>query len=165
MNLLCYCRTGFEPELAAELTERAASAGHAGYARTQRQSGWVEFVVPEDIGAEADLPFEELIFARQKLAVIADLPSLDPRDRLSPMLAAMEPTVARAQHSLPFGDVWVEHPDTEEGKPLAGLARSFANALRPALRKRAWMTPAPEPTLPRLHVVVLAGDHRVQPIR
>ena len=28
--LLCYCRAGFEPELAAELTERAAQAGFAG---------------------------------------------------------------------------------------------------------------------------------------
>ncbi|MET0582018.1 MAG: 23S rRNA (cytidine(2498)-2'-O)-methyltransferase RlmM, partial [Pseudoxanthomonas sp.] len=35
-GLLCYCRQGFEPELAAELGERAASAGHPGYARTER---------------------------------------------------------------------------------------------------------------------------------
>ena len=34
--LLCHCRAGFEPELAAELTERASEAGFAGYARTER---------------------------------------------------------------------------------------------------------------------------------
>jgi Predicted SAM-dependent methyltransferase len=34
-GLLCYCRQGFEPELAAELTERAGQAGIAGYARTR----------------------------------------------------------------------------------------------------------------------------------
>src|SRR3970040_2606486 len=34
--LLCYCRAGFEPELAAELSERAATAGHPGYARNER---------------------------------------------------------------------------------------------------------------------------------
>ena len=48
--LLCWCRAGFEPELAAELSERAAVAGHPGYARTQRNSGYVEFVV-EDAAA------------------------------------------------------------------------------------------------------------------
>ena len=35
-GLLCYCRAGFEPELAAELGERAAQAGTPGYARTLR---------------------------------------------------------------------------------------------------------------------------------
>ena len=39
-GLLAYCRAGFEPELAAELTERAAAAGFHGYARTQRDSGY-----------------------------------------------------------------------------------------------------------------------------
>ena len=42
-GLLCYCRQGFEPELAGELTERAAQAGIAGYARTERDSGYVVF--------------------------------------------------------------------------------------------------------------------------
>ena len=37
-GLLCYCRQGFEPELAGELSERAAQAGIAGYARTERDS-------------------------------------------------------------------------------------------------------------------------------
>ena len=37
-GLLCYCRAGFEPELAGELTERAAQAGFAGYARTERNT-------------------------------------------------------------------------------------------------------------------------------
>ena len=32
-GLLCYCRAGFEPDLAAELGDRAADAGIAGYAR------------------------------------------------------------------------------------------------------------------------------------
>ena len=38
------------------------------------------------------------------------------------------------------GDLWVEHPDSDLAKPLAGLARSFGNALRPALRKAGLMT-------------------------
>ena len=42
-GLLCYCRPGFEPELAAELSARAAGAGVGGYARTERGSGYVVF--------------------------------------------------------------------------------------------------------------------------
>ncbi|HQY49057.1 MAG TPA: 23S rRNA (cytidine(2498)-2'-O)-methyltransferase RlmM, partial [Thermomonas sp.] len=42
-GLLCYCRQGFEPELAGELSERAARVGIAGYARTERDSGVVVF--------------------------------------------------------------------------------------------------------------------------
>ena len=33
-GLLCYCRAGFESDLAAELTERAAGVHVAGYAQT-----------------------------------------------------------------------------------------------------------------------------------
>jgi 23S rRNA (cytidine2498-2'-O)-methyltransferase len=42
-GLLCYCRPGFEPELAAELGERAANAGDAGWARAERNTGYVQF--------------------------------------------------------------------------------------------------------------------------
>ena len=159
--LLCYCRAGFEPELAAELNERAASVGHPGYARTERGSGFVEFH-----GADADalsraLPFSTLIFARQKLLRLADLPGLDPRDRITPILAALDALAGQPGMPSAFGELWVEHPDSDAAKPLAGLARSFGNALRPALRKAGWLTRSDDPVRPRLHVVFLAGDHAV----
>jgi 23S rRNA (cytidine2498-2'-O)-methyltransferase len=53
----------------------------------------------------------------------------------------------------------VEHPDSDTAKPLAGLARSFGNALRPALRKAGLMSDKENPRLPRLHVVFVDGDH------
>ena len=34
-----------------------------------------------------------------------------------------------------FGELCVEHPESDDGKQLAGLARAFGNALRPALRQ------------------------------
>ena len=43
-GLFCWCRPGFEPDLAAELGERAAAAGVGGYARAERDSGFVEFL-------------------------------------------------------------------------------------------------------------------------
>lgn len=153
-GLLCYCRQGFEPELASELGARAGQAGIAGYARTHRNDGYVVFACDE---AHANalaraLPWRGLIFARQKLRLIAELSGLDPSDRITPILAALE-------GQSRFGDLWVEHPDSDEGKPLAGLARSFGNALRPALRKRGLLSDKENPHLPRLHVLFVDGDH------
>lgn len=155
-GLLGYCRAGFEPELAAELTERAANAGFAGYAKTQRNSGFVEFLVTPG-GADGAalsnaLPFAQLVFARQKLRLFTELAGLDPKDRVTPMLDAI---AGRGR----FGELLVEHPDSDEHKPLSGLARAFGNALRPALRKRGLLTDKDDARLPRLHVCFLAGDH------
>ncbi len=152
-GLLAYCRPGFEPELAAELGERAAIAGFPGYARAERNTGYVEFLGVEDgAGLAKALPWSTLIFARQKLRLLADLPGMDPKDRIAPIMDALG---GRGRH----GDVWVEHPDSDEGKQLAGLARAFGNALRPALRQRGLITEKEDPRLPRLHVLMLAGDH------
>jgi 23S rRNA (cytidine2498-2'-O)-methyltransferase len=155
--LLCYCRAGFEPELAAELTERAADAGHAGYARTERGSGVVEFIADDALALSRALPFSRLVFARQKLVAIAHLRGLETRDRIGPMLGALD----ASGPVRPFGELWVEHPESDAGKPLAGLARSFGNALRPALRKAGWLGAQADARRPRLHVLFLAGDHAV----
>lgn len=151
-GLLCYCRQGFEPELAAELTERAAMAGIAGYARTKRDAGHVLFLCEDGAMLDRALPFSTLIFARQKLRLLAELPRLDPNDRITPMLAALA-------DSGSFGELVMEHPDSEAGKPLAGLARSLGNALRPALRKAGLLRAQDDARLPRLHVCLLAGSH------
>ncbi|WP_303748970.1 23S rRNA (cytidine(2498)-2'-O)-methyltransferase RlmM [Stenotrophomonas pigmentata] len=151
-GLLCYCRQGFEPELAGELNDRAGHAGVAGYARTQRNHGYVVFVTDEAEALDQRLPWRELIFARQKLRILAELPQLDASDRITPIIAALE-------GQQRFGDLWVEHPDSDAGKPLAGLARAFGNALRPALRKGGLLTDKPNGKLPRLHVVFVDGTH------
>ena len=150
--MLGYCRAGFEPELAAELTERAAQAGFAGYARTERDSGIVVFACDDADALSQALPWSSLVFARQKLRLLAELRGLDPKDRITPMLAAL-PADAR------FGELVMEHPDSEAGKPLSGLARSLGNVLRPALRKVALLSGQEHTRLPRLHVCLLAGDH------
>nr|WP_275672420.1 23S rRNA (cytidine(2498)-2'-O)-methyltransferase RlmM [Thermomonas alba] len=151
-GLLGYCRQGFEPELAAELTERASAAGLAGYARTARDSGYAVFACAEAAALDRALPFSTLIFARQKLRLLAELRDLDPRDRITPMLQAL-------QGQPRFGTLVMEHPDSDAGKPLAGLARSLGNALRPALRKAVLLGAQDDPRLPRLHVCLVAGDH------
>ncbi|MDH5822167.1 23S rRNA (cytidine(2498)-2'-O)-methyltransferase RlmM [Luteimonas sp. RD2P54] len=149
--LLCYCRAGFEPELAAELTERAALAGIAGYARANRDDGYLLFHGECGDALASALPWNALVFARQKMVLIADVAAPDPRDRMAPVLAALE---GRGR----YGELWMEHPDSDFGKPLSGLARSFGNALRPVLRARGFLSARDEPRLPRLHVCFVAGD-------
>ena len=153
-GLVGACRAGFEPELAAEFTERAAAAGIAGYARTERGSGLVSFLCD---ASDAEplaraLPWRDVIFARTVLRLLANLGGLDPKDRITPVIAAL------AGHA-PFGMLWVEHADSDAGRPLSGLARSFGNALRPALRKSGLLTAKDDPSRARLHVLLLAGDH------
>lgn len=152
-GLLCWCRAGFEPELAAELGERAAEAGFAGYARTERGTGVVIFHCDDAAALDTALPWRELVFARQKLRLVRELRDIDTQDRISPVVAALQ---ANGQK---FGELWLEHPDSDSGKPLAALARSFGNALRPALRKQGLLSAQPNPHLPRLHIAVLASDH------
>jgi 23S rRNA (cytidine2498-2'-O)-methyltransferase len=151
-GLLAYCRAGFEPELAAELVERAAHAGIGAWARTQRNAGYVELLGADGASLSRALPFDTLVFARQKLRLLAALEGIDPSDRIAPVMEAL---AGRGRH----GELWLEHPDTQDGKQLAGLARSFGNALRPALRKRGLLTERDDPRLPRLHVFLLAGNH------
>jgi 23S rRNA (cytidine2498-2'-O)-methyltransferase len=156
--LFCLCRPGFEGELAAELGERAAACGVPGYSRTDRNCGYVWFMVNDPSATailDRALGWRSVIFARQKLLAFADLERLPPQDRVAPMLAAVQ---ARGER---FGELWVEHPDSDEARPLAGLARSFGNALRPALRKSGWLAAKEDARAPRLHVVFLAGDHAV----
>ena len=156
-GLFCYCRAGFEPELAAELTERAAACGLGGYARTERNSGYAVFVGDDGGALTEALPFRKLIFARQKLRLIAELRDLDPKDRITPMLEVL--CRGTVNQGPPYGTIVVEHPDSDEAKPLAGLARSFGNALRPALRKAGLLAAQDNPHLSRLHVCFVDGDH------
>jgi 23S rRNA (cytidine2498-2'-O)-methyltransferase len=126
--------------------------GFHGYAKTEKLSGYVLYVCDQAIALNQQLKFSHIIFARQKLLLLAELKNIDPQDRITPVLEAL-------QTSQRFGDLLVETPDTDEHKPLSGLARAFGNALRSALRKQSLLSDKPNPTLPRLHVCVLAGNH------
>lgn len=154
MGVLILCRPGFEPEAAAEIADWAARHELAGYPQATRGEGWVRFHF-FDPAPEHVLPGpRDLIFARQRVRVVADLPDLPREDRLAPMLAALrEAGITR------LGDLIVEHPDSDAARPLAGLARSFGNALRPALRREGWLAELSDPRLPCLHVCFLSGTH------
>src|SRR5690606_7722282 len=79
------------------------------------------------------VPFQSLVFARQKLLRVGELRGLQGGDRVAPVLDLLGASDAAG---LPrFGQLGVEHADSDEGRPLAALARSFGNALRPARRR------------------------------
>jgi 23S rRNA (cytidine2498-2'-O)-methyltransferase len=144
-TLLFYCRPGFEGECVHEI--QAVTSGRAQHSNN---AGWVEFVAEADESAlRSRLDGRSLIFARQCLIAFARLDGLPRGDRLGPILAALE------SRGEAFHDVWVESPDSEAGKALAPLCRSFGNALIGALKKGRLLAPAAPR---RLHVFFAQGD-------
>ncbi len=73
-------------------------------------------------------------------------------DRVTPLLAAID--ARRAQGDGPWQSVWVEYPDTNDGKELSPLARSLETRLDGALRAGGALQA--DATL-RLHVFLTAG--------
>ncbi|MBL8299259.1 MAG: 23S rRNA (cytidine(2498)-2'-O)-methyltransferase RlmM [Rhodanobacteraceae bacterium] len=150
-GVVVYCRAGFESEAAQELDAIAAQAGVAGFARTERNAGFAEFVLTQEGAPDALqrlLGWSRLTFARQSLAVIGQFKALPREDRLSPLLAAL-PADFRV------GDVWVETPDSDAAKPLTAFCRSFNNAFVQQLR-RSHQLDAASPW--RLHALFPTGE-------
>lgn len=150
-HLILYCRPGFESDLAAEITDFANTSGFAGYAKTDANSGFVVYQTFEDAGALRlieELPFTELAFARQWFACDGLIEDLDPADRISRLLAALD--------GLPqAGEVVLETADTNEAKQLAGFCRKFTSPCAAALRKKGLLAAKRNRKQPRLHLFFL----------
>ena len=85
---------------------------------------------PDDADRIAkEIPFKELIFARQMIVVGELLKNLPENDRISPIMGMLTGVVERA------GDLRVEVPDTNEAKELMKFCRKFTVPLRSALRQ------------------------------
>ena len=155
VELLCYCRPGFEHDLAAELSDKAASLGRAGQADFTRDAGFVRFLLPEGEianGLHRDLPLGGLVFARQSLVALPPL-TLSRDDRLTPIVDQV------AASGWSFESLWQETPDTNDGKALAGLAKALERPLTSLLKKRKALRRKAGGR--RLHLLWSAGD-RVQ---
>jgi len=135
-----YCRPGFERDCAQEAYQRALTQGaDLHIAEAQENSGYVR------LSGQARPPhWGSLVFARQVLSLVAMIDPLPDRDRLTPILDAL-PT-----HPAVFSDVWLEMPDTNDGKELSAFTRRFAPLLTDALVERRRLGGRDE--LPRLHV-------------
>ena len=127
---LLYCRPGFERDC---LQETQASASE-----TEANSG---FIIAQ---GKPRLAYAQLTFARQLIALVAEISALPERDRLTPLLAAIPDTPEK------FGTLWLETPDTNDGKTLSGFIRRFQPLLVEKLRASGRLLD--DPTLPRLHI-------------
>ncbi|MBI5658901.1 MAG: 23S rRNA (cytidine(2498)-2'-O)-methyltransferase RlmM [Nitrosomonadales bacterium] len=129
-NWLLYCRPGFErdcvQETRAKPIETAAGSG---------------FVV---LQGKPRLAYAQLAFARQLIRLHSEVKELPERDRIAPLLAALPADPPQ------FGALWLEAPDTNEGKTLSGFLRRFQPLLEAALIGAGSL--AQDATLPRLHI-------------
>lgn len=145
-TLLAYCRAGFEGDLAAELMERAADAGMAGYCRAADGSAHVLLhLVDGDAAAlQARVPWSGLVFARQWTRQVARVDDLPQADRVTPLVNAVTAALTGVN------GVRLEYPDTNDGKALSRFCRRFAAPLEHGLKAAGVRTTVSG--APRLHL-------------
>ncbi len=148
---LLYCRPGFEPDCAQEALRQAKQQRPiigTEQPSLAADSGYVQITLNEQTPN-----YQELIFARQLIRLERTITVLPERDRLTPLLAAIT--------GLPgtFGALWLEVPDTNDGKTLSAFTRRFQPLLETALREQGKLQDGAEKIaaykthhLPRLHV-------------
>jgi 23S rRNA (cytidine2498-2'-O)-methyltransferase len=151
-RLLAYCRAGFEKECAQEMTAAATGMGVEGFVKARPESGFAIFQAhQEEMGAELGrkLEFRRLVFPRQMVRA-GELLALAEGDRVTPIVAA-----ARALGKR-FAALWIEMPDTNDGKSLSTLTRPLTPHLEKALGK-AGVATDDEGAEERLHVFFVGG--------
>ena len=135
-KLALYCRIGFEKELAAEVSEKAADLGISGFARVKENSGYVIFECYQPNEADRlakEIPFNQLIFARQMIVVSDLLSDLPLDDRISPIVAQYQQN--KEIDFTQSTELWVETADTNDAKALSTFCRKFTVPLRQQLKK------------------------------
>ncbi|OFZ68910.1 MAG: hypothetical protein A2V79_03715 [Betaproteobacteria bacterium RBG_16_56_24] len=136
---LLYCRPGFEQDCAQEALRQAKQQkpviGTEQPAIIQ-DSGYVIVALNDQT-----LSYRELIFTRQMIRLHHSIATLPERDRLTPILDAIA--------TLPgtFGILWLEAPDTNEGKLLSTFTRRFQPLLETALREQGRLLDNPKNTV------------------
>ena len=134
---LIYCRPGFERDCVEETQAKSVNA--------KENNGYVV------LQGKPRLNFKQLTFARQLLNLLAQVDELPERDRLTPLLAAIPASPEQ------FGALYLEVPDTNDGKTLSGFTRRFQPLLEEKLRATSRLTD--DPTLHRLHIFFPDNHH------
>ncbi len=127
---LIYCRPGFERDCVEETQAKSIEA--------LENSGYVV------LQGKPRLDFTQLAFARQLISLHSEVVDLPERDRLTPLLAGI-PDAPQM-----FGALYLEVPDSNEGKMLSGFTRRFQPLLEAKLRETSRLID--DPALPRLHI-------------
>ncbi len=141
-RILLYCRAGFESECAQEVMDHATENGCGGYIRAHKNAAYVEWV--ETVPGHAkelyqSVRFEQLIFARQWFLSLPMMEDLPETDRVTPLLAAFRSLNVR------LGHLWVESPDTNQGKELATFCKKFTAPLAQRLRQQELLSKSQNP--------------------
>jgi 23S rRNA (cytidine2498-2'-O)-methyltransferase len=127
---LLYCRPGFERDCVEETQAKSIE--------TLENSGYAV------LEGKPRLVYEQLAFARQLISLHHEIDNLPERDRLTPLLDALPVT------PQVFGALYLEVPDSNEGKMLSGFTRRFQPLLEAKLRAQSRLVE--DATLPRLHI-------------
>lgn len=155
--VVAYCRAGFEDEAAADLRRIAA---HAGASLSITRAPDAAFVVAP--AAALSLPaweracaavapiFARTVFAGRGPVALLDAQRGNAPDRVTPLLAAF----AALEAGAPWRSVWIEYPDTNDGKALSPLSRALGARIEGALRERGQLA---DEARRRLHVLLLDG--------
>jgi 23S rRNA (cytidine2498-2'-O)-methyltransferase len=148
-SIVALCRAGFEPECAQDLAALAAAVQAHCAASAQMLPGVVMLPLARPLAparVTQAIASHPPIFARE-ISVGTDTLPLPERDRITPIVAAA------GALGVQCGMLWLEYPDTNDGKHLSAMCRRLAPLLRHALQEVQVLTANENPRLPRLHVV------------
>ncbi|NRA44504.1 MAG: 23S rRNA (cytidine(2498)-2'-O)-methyltransferase RlmM [Oligoflexales bacterium] len=154
-DMFFFCRSDFEKELVMEL-----------YGLFQMNRITADFIYENGCGyvvahihgddANRDLSFlscRNLIFARQVLgngALLTDLP--DTR-RTEPVLSALKSIYASSEPL--YKNLFISHPDTQQGKELAKFCKKFETPMQNGLKRLGLKKVFSRDDIPSIHIVFL----------
>ncbi|WP_020409770.1 23S rRNA (cytidine(2498)-2'-O)-methyltransferase RlmM [Hahella ganghwensis] len=154
-GLLAYCRKGFEKECLQELQQVAGQYLVYGYSRIQDQQGWVYWQVSQGNANKlyADLRSDQMVFVRQLYLVIGEVEAESAKDRVSPVVEALQNCGSR------FGYLRIEAPGDDEQGSLRGLSKKLVAPMSSAMKAAGLLTAKKDSRLPVCFVTCLTGQH------
>lgn len=152
--LLFHCRSGFEADLAAELTVRALEAGADGRPEYRSGDAYVLWLPSHGAKGRSWLPeFDDLVFARQMLEQCRTVSLGGSEARLTDIVDVAKRMGQR------FSTLWLEAPDADRPRQMLSGMRGFNEALDHALEEAGVLGGGRRTK--RLHVCLLDRDEAV----
>jgi 23S rRNA (cytidine2498-2'-O)-methyltransferase len=148
-SIVALCRAGFEPECALDMASLAEAAQAQCAASARMLPGVVMLALGRPLAPARmtqAIASRRPIFTRE-ISLGTGPHQLGDRDRITPIVAA-----ARAL-GVQCGVLWLEYPDTNDGKHLSAMCRRLEPLLRDALKSAQVLTANENLRLPRFHVV------------
>ena len=147
ISVLAYCRAGFEPDLLAEMIAHLAATPKASWALPG--SGFVRATfAPAALKRLHTVLHEPMVFARQIMRAQSTVVTLGGVDRVTPIVNATKEFLAQLSVQQ-VAAVWVEYPDTNDGKSLSKLGMALQTRIAQQLHEMGLLN---EQAKRRLHV-------------